>query len=527
MSNRPLRAIKWRAVSTIGQASQDKVSLDEQDRLITAAGEREGWVFIDDLVIPGHSRDYFSFEQFAADCRAIGIDAPDRMLAHWEAQDFDVFACFDGSRFGREISIFAQVVRQTVRGGALVYTVRDGYIDAQRSLMFVTMGGYATTEEREKLRARWRMGTQARAQRGKSKTGMIPFSHYQDDTGRLLVRRNLQPLFDAIYRLFVDQRVGYEQLGVELLRQYGIVHPHTQRPFSRNLIPNWLFQAPVWGNGTGVTPENVNPRSRYRYFVALDPYFQYKNETPPFPVFYDVCESVWRGDQRNHILSEIDRRSNTGKGGRRGVRFRKAFSGLIRCEECGALYSYNGRHKNALTGYYGCCNRGKGCTNSARIREDYMVEFLTRILEDATANQPSEWWTTTVQDDGTAAELVGCQQQLKDVNRQIENVIAAQSRLPEHAPVAIVEKYDTQIQQLSDQYAILIERERALLTRSRRARRGLRLTALEEVRTIGVPSFWSLPAATINKYLLQLFENSYFVARGNRIVRLEEKISTE
>ena len=525
--SRPLRAIKWRAVSTIGQASQDKVSLDEQDRLITEAGEREGWVFIDDLVIPGHSRDYFSFEQFAIDCRARGIDAPDRMLEHWRTMDFDVFACYDGTRWGREISLFAQVVRQTVRAGALVYTVRDGYIDEQRSLMFVTMGGYATTEEREKLRERWRMGTTARAKRGGAKTGMIPFSHREDEQKRLVVRRELQPTFDAIYTLFVMQRVGYEQLGGELLRQYGIIHPHTQRPFARNLLPNWLFQATTWGNAIGVTHANDNKRSRYRYFAALDRYFEYKGETPPFDVFYDVCESVYAGEQRAAMLAEIDRRSNTGKGGRRAVRFRRAFSGLLRCADCGALYSYRGRHARALTGYYGCCNMGKGCTNRVTIREDSLVQLMTGILEDATQGKPSAWWAAEAQDDGAISDLANCQQQLKDVNRQIENVINAQARLPDNAPAAISEKYDAQIQQLSDTYTILLERERVLMTRARRVRHSTRLNTVSEIRAIGIPAFWALPPATINQYLVQLFEDMFFVVRGNEVLSMAGKRDNE
>src|SRR5688572_18805817 len=102
------RAIKLTAVSSPGQAGPDEASLPAQSRVLDALAESRGVEIIDHIEIPGFSRDFYNWPEFSAAAKLKGIDAGERMQAHWDAKDFDEVLVYDGTRFARKESIFIE-----------------------------------------------------------------------------------------------------------------------------------------------------------------------------------------------------------------------------------------------------------------------------------------------------------------------------------------------------------------------------------------------------------------------------------
>jgi hypothetical protein len=122
---KPLRAVLWCAVSDEKQAREEKIGLAEQERLLREKAEGEGWLIVDILIVPGFSRRFYNYPEFMAAALKDGIEAPKRLMEHWNAGDFDVLACRYGSRFAREQSIFGEVVARTIDMGDFYATGRQ------------------------------------------------------------------------------------------------------------------------------------------------------------------------------------------------------------------------------------------------------------------------------------------------------------------------------------------------------------------------------------------------------------------
>ena len=157
----PLRAILLTAVSSPQQATSDKESLEMQERDLRALAAREGWDVIDVLRIPGHSRRYFNYHEFAEDMRAAGFDAADKMFAHWRARDFDVLAVWMGDRLSREQSMFAEIIARTIDARATIYDLKSGgWIKEDNYRMYAAMSGYAAASAIDALVTRGRRAQQ-------------------------------------------------------------------------------------------------------------------------------------------------------------------------------------------------------------------------------------------------------------------------------------------------------------------------------------------------------------------------------
>ncbi len=165
-------------MSTITQAGDDKESLPTQEREARAICEARDWDIVEILRVPGHSRRYYTLAEAAAHARTVGMDAFDRLIAHIERKDFDVFVVRDASRFGRSQSITGEVAEKIVlEVGASIYAWAGGLgklIDEQELRGFIALAGYAAAVEIDNLVKRREMGYQARARRGLPKNAVKP-----------------------------------------------------------------------------------------------------------------------------------------------------------------------------------------------------------------------------------------------------------------------------------------------------------------------------------------------------------------
>ena len=118
-----LRSIIWTAVSSRAQNEPDKISLPQQESDSRELAQKNGWQVIDVMRVPGHSRRYIDFHKLAADASQSGIDAFQKLEAHWDAQDFDVMVVLDGNRFARTQALHAYIVERTIKIGARIYSL--------------------------------------------------------------------------------------------------------------------------------------------------------------------------------------------------------------------------------------------------------------------------------------------------------------------------------------------------------------------------------------------------------------------
>lgn len=102
-----MRALVLCSVSTVAQAKDDKVSMQQQEADGLAVCAREGWDVADVIRIPGYSRSFYTLAELVDAATADGELGPAKLQAHINARDFDVLVARSTNRFGREQSINA------------------------------------------------------------------------------------------------------------------------------------------------------------------------------------------------------------------------------------------------------------------------------------------------------------------------------------------------------------------------------------------------------------------------------------
>ena len=160
------RILLWCAVSSEGQAADDKESLPDQERMGRAFAESVQGQVVDVLMVPGHSRELVLW----SDAEAV-MDAYRSLRHHCEVGDFDVLWARSPDRLGRDPALIAQAESLVERRG----TNREVfYADAPHalghkstSMRFVSsIRGVSSRLEIEELVRRQRMGMRGRIKRG-------------------------------------------------------------------------------------------------------------------------------------------------------------------------------------------------------------------------------------------------------------------------------------------------------------------------------------------------------------------------
>lgn len=248
--DRPLRAVLWCAVSSAEQAADEKASLREQERELRELANCEGWQIVEVLIVPGFSRRYYNFPEFAQAAVKEGIEAGERLLEHLDRRDFDVFACRDGSRFGREQSIFGEVVARVIDSGARLRTLVDGWIDIQNYRMYISMAGYAAAGAVDHLKRNQSASKDKLAARG------LPTNHRHSPSHRVIRNeygRAIKMIPDESKRRFYEdaallliEGVGYVMIEEELYRRFG--HGENGKPYKRYAIYHTFWNPQFWGH---------------------------------------------------------------------------------------------------------------------------------------------------------------------------------------------------------------------------------------------------------------------------------------
>lgn len=508
------RAVLLLAVSSGKQAAATKQSLPEQDEKLHELADREGWNVVDTILVPGHSRVYYTYREFAEDALQEGIPTPMRMFDHWAKCDFDVFACSSGDRFGREQSIFAEVVGRTIDAGAVVYTLRDGEINAGNRRMYVSMGGYQAAIEVDELVRRYNFGMNKRAMDGKPLSSRVVFSHrvVRDDAGKALtmvVREEMRPLLADIATLLLE-RVAWTALEQQLLERFGRVADNG-KPYPRYAIYHLLYSATFWGNSARHAP----PKARGAWVF---------DSSVPAPegvhVHYGTHEAGYTGKTAEDVKAELRRRLTLRGSARPDSDY--PLSALFACDECGyklAWTNSNARWRGAR------CNTAYGlrsytdarCSQRQHMPESYALDYLRQLVGLIVASDDVETALAALSEPAPIDETPELERQIGQLEEEGRVLIQKQVR----APAAMSTLYDEQIDVTGKRLAALKSQlELAKLRRPSAHELASQHQTVIDIRNLG-EAFWEKPPGEINQALRRVFAGHVFRVRDGKICGLK------
>ncbi len=520
----PKRAIIWAAVSTRPQAEEDeKFSIPVQIAEAEAVCAERGWQIIDRLIVPGHSRNYRDLNTLAKDARAEGIDAFDRLIAHFERRDFDIIVCRDANRFARRSSLLhliVEIVTEDCR--ASIYSLQDRYlIDENNADMWATMKGYASRAEVKWLVKATREGLKQRVARGLTTT-KIPFSHKLVRDERLkpikvVVDETKRRLFNDIFTLIVDERHPFEGIEKTLYERFGHV-ADDGKPYGDNIVYSFLYHPLTWGATTYGNNRKPNGKKGYGRNYGIWTFDETYEPPPHVTIYRGVVEPVYVGERAEQMKAELRRRKEML--GRRRPRETNMFSGIFVCGECGwSLTNVGNRLRSGARSMYGMrCNSPRRvsqwapkCSQTGTVRIDYLRNYINSLLLQMLAEDDISYVIGEKVDNSVDA----LEAELNAMRVQIDNLIRLQLQAHPTAQAAYQRQIDTtaqQIDNLTKLYDAAIVRNRSRVQREREAH--------EALQTIGnvMNRFWQLPQAEINQLLHRLLGERRFVVYNGKIV---------
>ena len=517
------RAILWEAVSDPSQAKEGKESIPEQDRLLREAAAREDWEIIDVLVVPGFSRVYYNFPEFAqAAFDENNHDAGLRMMEHWRRRDFDVFACRDGSRFGREQSIFGEVVSRTIDMGGLVYTLENGYVDRQGKRFFIALGGLKAASEVDELNRRREEGMRGRAKRGLPTSPKVPLSHVlirDPNTGaglRLEVNERLRALWDDLAAV-VLARIPWHEVE---LRLAAAPYFHTRSdgtPYNVEYFYALLMNPLFWGHSAQHHQYRGQRKTRTRTKRLL-PWIWDNAVDPPdgITVYRNTHPAVYTGEQSAHVRAELWRRYSIIKGRRRPYSYR--FAGLLVCDECGRPLGLHIKKNNRWRGFR-CISRFSKrnpypCSQRRMISDDKVLEYIDSLLRLYVDSQGSALFE--VSGDAYADRRAALQSRVEAARAEMGTLIREQASAPEAAQPyyrAEIARLAAQLQANESELNTLRQQADEIDQRQRDQR-----AELERIRALTPAAFWEQEEGAINQQLHRAFGNRRLVVRAGEIV---------
>lgn len=494
MSTNPKRCIIWVAVSSPEQAADDRESIPDQIRRQQERADRNGWLVIDQIVIEGFSRRFYTFAEFAEAAAAAGHTDALRMYDHWTAKDFDILSCRDLSRLGREQSILSEVIARTIDAGAVILPLDEAAVDSTNYRMTGGVSGIMSAQHIDNMKRGRDMGMKGRAARGHKISRVTPMFYLEDSDGILYPdRERYQRLFDDISELFL-KGTSFEQIPYELETR-GHVSPITGHRFHKQLVRRILLTSRTYGHAE----YNRTGRKRGSTTIRAELWVTGRYDAPP-DVFFkrDVTEPIWAGQEREDIIDELERRYNGIRGASRPYNT-YALSRICVCETCGRFMSVQRTNPHRKTiGYYVVCHNGRlhrnGCDNNRMVRFDLIESYIDGIIRAIT--QDASYLAT---DAPERSRIPLIDRDIDRLSLRINNLI----ELIADAPPTARPDFQAKIDALSSQRdALRAERIRAAASeREAEYTRRQRVSAIE---VLGTRSIWDLPGTQANQLLRKL-----------------------
>jgi DNA invertase Pin-like site-specific DNA recombinase len=519
-NSQSLRVVIWAAVSTEAQAKDEKASLPAQVADARAWASANGHAVIDELVVPGFSRRYYNLPEFAAALkRETDNDAGERLLRYIRERAFDVFVCRDADRFGREQSMVSEVIARIIDSGARIYTLNEGWIDAQHYRMVSALTGIRAASYVDDLRRKNAMGMDKRARDGRPVTTYPPASHMRtrDERGKSVgfaPDPDARPLVDELARLLLEG-IGYQQMA-SLINAMGFKTPRGGR-WTGGMILRLYHNPVTWGHVA-----RYHNRTHKAYAERA---WTYDDEvSPPDGVIVtrNAHAPAWTGDIARQIRDELRRRAKMA--GAEASRTLYRFSGVAICAECTrplGIYYSDGKRRGVA------CNAARNhrfdvpprCTNRAITHERILRQTFVIILQPLIDGTPDSVLTApTVPPDTTAAveSARALEDRIAVIDAQLDRLIIEQSLAPADAQP----RYRAAVEDLTAQRTALVSHLNTLLERVETSTRMQVASthAADELRALTLSTLWTLPDREINALLLAILGNRRLVFRGDQLV---------
>lgn len=502
--------------------------MEQQETDALAFSDARGWDVVDIVRIPGYSRSFYTLAELVEAANRDGEYGPARLQAHIQDRDFDVLWARSTNRFGREQSINAEVIGKIVREcGAMIYSQRDGFIDARNYRAYIAITGFRDASEVDELVQKRAVGIEGRARRGMPISGNPPLSHRlirDPATGkgiRMEVRDDLLPMWRDVAALLFEN-VSYDRLEYELYTRWGYCDERGQ-PYKHLRIYRTLMNPIFWGNNV---IRHENRGSRYIYGIwAFDPAVSAPSHVE---LFWNTHEPVYQDELAKAVQAELRRRTElqSGSESRGGTR---RFSGLVICDDCDYRFVYHATRSTRRTHYYLRCNNRqrltplfgrRDCTNDGYLKEGDVQRWLEKRLLG---------WLKS--------DRVSFQQKpaARSDEAQMKSLREAKARLERRYGGLMIElaeadddmraDFRRQARATKDELNRAVEQLAALEAHAQRARRQSQDQAnvLREIREMGLLAFWEQDDLVINRMLKRLLDGVKLVASNGKIVGFYDK----
>lgn len=506
----PLNALILAAVSANEQADPDKFSLDAQVNDSLAVAEKNGWNVIDTIRIEGHSRNYRTLAQLAAAARANSEPGFDKFIQHLEKKSFDVLIVRDANRFARKASLLYEIVDTILEDvGARIYSLSDGWVNADNADMWLMVKGYEIRKQMNWLQKEMVRGRYKLVERGLPQGKRFVWSHMKvrDETGKVLafvpdpsktsvIARAAQLVVDRVSWRFIEQQLfeaGYGENG-QPFKKYFFYH---------------LFNNP-WFWGDACRNFNNNSDGQKIDLWVVDP-------SAPVPehitMYRGVNQPALTGDLALRLKAELIRR----------ITFRPRkhvdvhlFSGLLVCKRCGytMVYSPNKQWR----GGYNCQSKNTarsrpGCEHRWYIGEAKVQVWVNAALQLMLDNQ-NPFGLVSPEEQPETNILSQLNDDLAALDKQIRRLIEKQAT----APDSLANMYDEQIAGLGTQRENLLKHIDSETRQLQRFNTHDIEAAYRELTTYEtLDAFWAAGNGVINQLLHRLMGGRRLAVLDNQI----------
>jgi hypothetical protein len=516
--------LSWAAVSS---KAQDKYSIADQLKLERDWCKKFGATLVDELVVRGFSRDFWTLaDVVAAAAHDPEMEAFARLQAHIRKKSFTIFLCLDADRFGRTQSLVHEVIgRITTDCEALIYTLIDGvWMDKESAPMIGTLKAYKAQHDITRLKEYRVTGMDNRAQDGLSTTAVMPIFHrrIRNEKGaeiEVVVNEDLRPLWTDLAALIL-RGVSWNQMERTLFEEFG--HGRNGKPYRVGYFHD-LVTSPAWWGHAALNYRQRGARSTkgvapWIWDAAVPPPPEvtvYRNRLPP------VYSGEWTplGEQ---IKAELWRRYGLRGKATAGNTFR--FHGLLVCAQCGYTLTLTIGRAPKKQRYIRCAtyydhrygSRGIDCDQRGYMTEEVVQDYFDQQLRAKLKGLPSVLFDL-LQDTHAVQRRIASE---RERIQRLQTRMAVWADEIADAPPDGRETYRAKIKAASEEIAQVkgtvqaLETELAVTEDMRRAQAEL-FTLLE---TNDVSWLWEQPDTLINQTLSAALGHNQVVVRDRQIV---------